>query len=315
LTRRQYRGFTLVELLVVIAIIGILVSLLLPAVQSAREAARRMQCSNNLKQLGIAVHAYHATNQVYPTSAAYDDPVDGLGLPPATSRTGKGWIIGVLPHLEQQALFDKFLPGFTGGLFGPTGGIQKAECRDAMKTQLAVLRCPSDSSSQNTATNQWQWTGIEVALTNYKGVLGDNRMAGTLSVHQGSTPDCHRTRNCPGIFWRNTYLNPVTTAKVRDGLSNTFLIGEDVPEHNRHSAAFYSNGDYASCHAPLNYMPNPPTPDEWWNVMSFRSRHFGGAHFCFADGSIRFVSQSIDYTLYRALSTKAGGESVSFESL
>ena len=86
------------------------------------------------------------------------------------------------------------------------------------------------------------------------------------------------------------------------------MVGEDVAFHNHHSTAYYCNGDYSSCHAPLNYMPDPPTPNDWWNVISFRSLHPGGAQFCLADGSVHFVSETIDYDLYRALSTKAGGE-------
>jgi prepilin-type processing-associated H-X9-DG protein len=93
-------------------------------------------------------------------------------------------------------------------------------------------------------------------------------------------------------------------------MTNTLMVGEDVPAHNWHSTAYYCNGDYSSCHAPLNYLPEPPTPADWWNVMSFRSLHPGGAQFCMADGSVRFFDEQIDYVLYRALSTKAGEEIV-----
>jgi prepilin-type N-terminal cleavage/methylation domain-containing protein/prepilin-type processing-associated H-X9-DG protein len=301
------RGFTLVELLVVIAIIGILVALLLPAVQAAREAARRMSCSNNLKQLGLACLNYESAFKVLPISCGYDSPVDGAA--PAQGQTGKGWIISILPHMEQQALYDQFVPGFKGQM-GPSGGIQRPECLEAMKTQIAGILCPSDSGALEYSDKQWQWAGIPVALTNYKGVIGDNRMGGAASIHPGSEPDCHVTRKCPGIFWRHSYLTPTSLAMVRDGTSSTFLIGEDLPEHNYHSAAYYANGDYASCHAPLNYLPQPPTPDDWPNVMSFRSRHPGSGHFAFVDGSVHSISDGIDHTIYRALSTKAGGEVV-----
>ena len=308
--RRHFCAFTLIELLVVIAIIGILIALMLPAVQAAREAARRAQCGNNLKQLGLAVQTYMSTHGVFPAGAAYDNPSNDPYDPtsPPMGQTGRGWIIAVLPYLEQQALYDKFKPGFIDGPMSSTKGIQKSECRDAMKHELAVLQCPSDGLSKRVSTQQYQWSGIEVAVTNYKGSIGDNRMGGDYSVHQGSMPDCHRTRDCPGIFWRNAYLNPIEPAQIRDGLSNTLAIGEDVPFYNWHSAAFYANGDYASCHAPLNYMPDPPVPEKWPDVMSFRSLHPGGASFCLADGSGHFLSESIDYDLYRALSTKAGGE-------
>jgi len=306
--KRPKSGFTLVELLVVITIIAILIALLLPAVQAAREAARRMQCTNNLKQIGLAILAYEQAFGMLPSGTAYDDPVADPYKPdaPNEGETGKGWTISVLPYLEQQALFDQFAPGFEG-YFLQGLGIKRSDCRMAMKTPLSVFRCPSDSYPP-TSTKMYQWENIEVAVTNYKGVLGDSRIGGTSSVHQGSMPDCHKTRNCPGIFWRHSYLNPVYLRQITDGTSSTFMVGEDLPEQNYHSTLYYANGEYASCHAPLNYMPNPPTPLLWWNVMSFRSYHAGGAHFCCVDGSVHFVSEQINYDLYRALSTKAGGE-------
>ena len=302
---RRYRGFTLIELLVVIAIIGILIALLLPAVQAAREAARTVQCRNNLKQIGTAIHGYIDVYEVFPISISYHHS----GPRPSPQVNGKGWIIGILPYLEQEPLFDQFIPGFIGN-FGSGGGLKNAACRRAMKTQLSVLHCPSDASVLTNSTSQFQWEGIEVALTSYKGVIGDTRMGGGYSVHQGTEPDCHNTVGCNGIFYRTNYQEPIRLIDVRDGLTNTLMVGEDVPAVNHHSTAFYCNGDYSSCHAPLNYFPNPPTPNEWWNVMSFRSLHPSGAHFCLADGSVHFFSENIDYMLYRHLSTKAGHELV-----
>lgn len=139
-------------------------------------------------------------------------------------------------------------------------------------------------------------------------MIGDTRLDGLNSIHEGSLPDCHAVGGCSGLFFRATYREPQSLTDIRDGASNTFLLGEDVPEHNDHSAAYYANNDYVSCHAPLNYFPKPPSPRDWPNVMSFRSRHPGGAHFGLADGSTRFVQQSIEHFLYRSLSTKAGGE-------
>jgi len=196
---RRVHGFTVVELLVVVAIIGLLIALLVPAVQSARESARRMQCANNLKQLGLAALAYESQNRVLPSSAAYDNPYQDPTNPvsPADGQTGKGWQISVLPFLEQTGLYEQFRPGFVGR-FGNNGGIKRPECREAMKTQLPVLRCPSDPSSGGLSTVVAGWAGIEVALANYKGVLGDTTMSGSAFI--GSLPDCHRTRKCPGIF-------------------------------------------------------------------------------------------------------------------
>lgn len=303
---RPREAFTLIELLVVIGIIALLAALLLPAIQMAREAARRSQCGSNLRQLALATHQYHDIFHTLPVSVG----PWRQGPRPTRQRNGKGWIVSVLPQLEQQQLYDDFAPFFLGDFL--TGyGLKSVGCRELMKTQLKVLQCPSDGSVLETSKDQFELWGIEVALTSYKGVIGDTRIAGTASIHPGSLPDCHMRGDCNGLFFRVTYQEPQRLSSVTDGTTSTFLIGEDIPEHNNHSAAYYANGDWASCHAPLNYFPAPPAPDDWPNVMSFRSNHPGGAHFAMADASVRFVQESIDHTLYRALSTKNGGESVS----
>jgi prepilin-type processing-associated H-X9-DG protein len=298
-------GFTLVEMLVIIAIIGLVCALVFPAVQMAREAARKVQCRNNLKQLGLAIHAYHDLHTTLPINLG-PWPPNAVG--PWWPLNGKGWITSVLPTLEQQGLYDQFCGCFDGDFFAGSG-IRALPCRDFMKAELAAVQCPSDGSVRVLSTTQFQWETIEVALTSYKGVIGDTRVGGLLSIHPGSLPDCHMVGGCNGLFFRTSYGEPQRLAYVTDGTSSTFMVGEDVPQQNDHSATFYSNTDYASCHAPLNYYRDPATPKDWPNVMSFRSRHPGGAHFCFADASVCFVQDSVDHTLYRGLSTKNGGES------
>ena len=300
------------ELLVVIAIIGILVALLLPAVQAARESARRMQCVNNLKQIGLAIQNFHSARSQLPDShtwhrvpADYADwwnQLDG-------KISGRGWITLTLPYLEQQARYDQMEPYFTGE-FDPIGngtGIDHLDLVEVVNQPVAGFRCPSDSTaSEPFSTEQFQWLNREIAVTNYKGNIGNHKMgpdgAGT------GAEDCHVSDNCNGIFWRFTFLNPIRFKDVTDGLSNTFLVGEDLPRHNFHSALYYSNGDYSGTHFPLNLNPVPPTPLDWPLVFTFRSDHVGGANFTMCDGSVRFVTDGIDYDTYRFLSTRNEGE-------
>jgi hypothetical protein len=212
--------------------------------------------------------------------------------------------VGVLPHIEEQALYEKFASSGMEGDFFEGEGLKSPACLPLMQIRLAILHCPTDGSANDLSTTQFQWEGTAVALTNYKGVLGDSRIGDLASIHDGSMPDCHATGWCNGLFFRTTYMEAQKFSMIKDGMSNTLLIGEDLPELNDHSTAFYSNSDYASCHAPLNYLPDPPTPRDWPNVISFRSHHPGGANFCLGDASVRFVSQTIDHRTYRALSTK-----------
>ncbi len=334
-------GFTLVELLVVIAIIGILVALLLPAVQSAREAARRMSCTNKLKNLGLAVLNHHDVQGHFPVSMGYVDS----GEAPGEEMPCAGWILQILPQLEEGALFDQFQQGgaFEGqfrvgickrpregfGLGSLKNGVSVPEL---MQSQLELLQCPTDESVAQLSDRQFQWVGCDVALTSYKGVLGDtwlgqgdggafnndaSQYPSGIYTEQPQRRDCHRDTRCRGIFFRHTFRRPVTIAKITDGTSKTFMIGEDVPELNRHSTAFYSNGDWCSCNIPLNFgIATPPElVDEfslaWWDAQGFRSRHPGGAQFCRADGSVHFVADGVDNVLYRTSCTRDGGEAVS----
>ena len=136
-------------------------------------------------------------------------------------------------------------------------------------------------------------------------------MMGTVSSF-GGTPYCNDAENdCNGLFWRNSYQYPGRFETMREGASNTMMIGEDVPEFNWHAMWSYSNGDSSSTYAPLNYMPDPPDPVTWWEMRGFRSRHPGGASFCFADGSVHFISETIALDIYRGLSTRNGREVIS----
>lgn len=289
----RHRGaFTLIELLVVIAIIAILIGLLLPAVQKVREAANRATCSNKLKQLGLAALNHHEQMGAFPAGKS----PWWEGSRPTNPLTGRGWILETLPFMEQDNLFNQFAPSLTGNLWNVPG---------LMATRLPGLVCPSDPDGGRTRTDQAQWWGYNVSATNYKGVLGDGMMGGWGT----GTPDCHFTNGtCRGIFYRNSYQDSLGMASIVDGSSNTFMIGEDLPRWNIHSAAFYSNGDYASCNYPLNTNPFNNDPNHWPSAMTFRSRHPQGANFCLADGSVRYVRNSVDFTTYRSMCTRNGGE-------
>jgi prepilin-type N-terminal cleavage/methylation domain-containing protein/prepilin-type processing-associated H-X9-DG protein len=345
--RSRRTAFTLVELLVVIAIIGILVALLLPAIQAAREAARRSSCSNNLKNLGLAVLNHHDVMKHIPVNLGF--ALEYAMEAPGLDQPAVGWILNTLPQLEEQDLYDQFQAGgaFEGsfrvnvcrsprintGLDSIKNGISVPQL---MKTQLAILQCPSDDSVQQLNANQWQWLNCPVALTSYKGVIddtwanqppfGDGTFSNEVPAEYRSGNyddpppgawtaqyDCHRDTRCRGFFFRQSFQRPVTMAKVTDGTSKTLMIGEDVPEYNRHSAAYYSNGSWCSCNAPLNYGIGENPEDiaaDWSDAQGFRSKHPGGAHFGLADGSVRFVADSIDNVFYRTSCTRDGGEAV-----
>jgi prepilin-type N-terminal cleavage/methylation domain-containing protein/prepilin-type processing-associated H-X9-DG protein len=336
-------AFTLVELLVVIAIIGVLVALLLPAVQAAREAARRMQCANNLKQLGLACLNYaDAHRGQLPISVhqwAEDFDINGKWIGPngGTNATanggpgfiGKGWIVDILPQIEQQAAYQRIQAQLekdkSFGARANSGlGLGSPQLRDIVGVQYAFLTCPSDETAQP-STQQWYWDDVSVGVTSYKGSIGDSAMTDGSSRGQlnataafpppaGSFPDCHNTAECNGLFGRNTSVIPVELRSITDGQSNTFLIGETVAGQDFHGAAFFSDGDWATCGIPLNFfhvglevaaMKSAP---QWMQSRGFKSNHPGGAQFALADGSVQYVNESIDTMTYRGMATRAGGE-------
>lgn len=346
---KRKSAFTLVELLVVIAIIGILVALLLPAVQAAREAARRMSCSNNLKNLALACLNYEATIKKFPISVhQWDEEVDCDGKrlgPPGGSRdiskggdgySGKGWIVDVLPYLEQQQLYDGMKPGFTGN-FNRRGAGRGMGLRDVRQNyvnqQLPVLTCPSDQSAVP-STEQWWWAPTQIATTSYKGNIGDSIITGTANSDDSRTsgsrtsgpfgnagpdgvgsPDCHNTSEYTGIFSRNTHFRPLSLRKVVDGNSQTFMIGEGVVSQDFHSPAFFADGDWATCGIPINVffldLTLADLKAEWFKTRGFKSLHPGGVYFAMVDGSVQFINEDITTRTYRALSTRAGEEVVS----
>jgi prepilin-type processing-associated H-X9-DG protein len=193
------------------------------------------------------------------------------------------------------------------------------EIRDHLAKQLPWLTCPSDPSAMP-SDMQWHWAPIMIATSSYKGVLGDHVIWPESTSHKDGTPvDCHNNLNfgkgCNGLFWRTAYWFELKLKDITDGQSKTFMVGEGVVSQDFHSAAFFSDGDWASCNIPLNFFLPDQTQvlNQWYEVRGFRSMHPGGAHFALADGSVRFIQDGIDHKNYRALATRNGEEIVSAE--
>ena len=301
-------GFTLVELLVVIAIIGILIALLLPAVQAAREAARRMQCSNNLKQMALAVLNYESQVKCFPICIAHYDEGGAEG-------NGLSWMVGILPFMEQQALFDAL--NLNGNAYPDGHGIFNPENHALIREPVEAYLCPSDNARKMVKTNIWLAvpSDLPLAITDYAGVMGPHDL-GNSSLF-GGLPDCHNYNayhydECAGTFWRHSHLAPVTIASFLDGTSNTIIIGEVLPKVDDFKAWALGNTSFACTHAPINYKaPEPVDAWDWKNQEGYRSRHPGGAQFAWGDGHVTFLSDTINMDVYRGLSTRALGETVS----
>jgi prepilin-type N-terminal cleavage/methylation domain-containing protein len=286
--RTRARGFTLIELLVVIAIIAILVSLLLPAVQQAREAARRTQCRNNLKQIALAVHNYHDVFNLFPATE-----VGGTGTLARASA-----FVAILPYLEQTSAFT---------LYNPSLGNSNPANMMAVQQMIPTYLCPSAPLRR------------QIPIS---GCDANNRAPGTYAVSTGSgdpwgslaTGNPHNGA-IVGPSSGRTGLRDVT-----DGASNTLLIGEaawNIPDYLFTSGPCagqvrwgftYWSSPYPLATAFSTMAPfNPKRGGA--NVLSrFRSEHIGGAQFALADGSVRFVSENISQTVLDATGTRAGSE-------
>jgi prepilin-type processing-associated H-X9-DG protein len=352
-------GFTLVDLLAVIAIIGILMALLFQAVQASREAARRMICTNNLKNLSLAVLNFHSEKKHFPYSEDYSEyaprhcdeqsgqeleyitSADDSWRDPVNKLDGGGWIVRVLPHLEEQALFDRLRIGTEGVWHGEQTGLNldERDFRAAVATQPQVLDCPSEEHAgpRNDQNPYTDWKEVAdpfwmVATTCYKGNAGDAAFETTDDVPPFNAPvgfwsgseqhpksSCYNSIEGFGMFWRYSYFNGgVKMRQVTDGASKTLLVGESSPE-DQNSAAFMSDGDWAITGIELNFdwqksgYCNDGSGDAnsavCWPIMrGFRSDHPGGVQFAFVDGAVRFLSNEIHHPTFRALSTRARGE-------
>jgi len=299
------RGFTLVELLVVIGIIGALVGLLVPAVQQAREAARHMQCQNNLKQSGLAMHNYHSSRKSFPPG--YVSRFDAAGN---DTGTGWGWGSFILPHLEEAALFKQI--DFNVGIEDPAN-------LTARMTRVSTFLCPSDAAPErwqvakrDLATGTFVSNICEVAPSNYVGMFG--------TFEPGVGGD--------GIFFRNQAIG---MRDILDGSSKTLMVGERsfhlgeatwtgavtgaviIPDG---SDGVGSGPPEAASSMILGHSGDGYSPGERRShVNQFYSHHVGGVPFLFSDGHVSLLAHSLDYRVYQSLTTRAGGEAVSSDSL
>jgi prepilin-type processing-associated H-X9-DG protein len=299
-----------VELLVVIAIIGILVALLLPAVQSAREAARRSQCVNNIKQVGIAIHNYHDAHKRLPPGSPLvfaDDP----NLP------GMTWVGLVLPYIEEGAVYDSF---------NRKQPMIYVSNRDAVRRVVPTLICPTDPESNQPVTKGHNLGG------NHSNP--DQSMNLWYPASMGPTsPDpcvfCPEPKNSPtdpdsfccqgwnygtkfpennsvGMFGR--HAKGFSFKKVGDGLSKTLMVGEALPSQCIYQCAHCPNFPISGTSIPLNTFETGLVFGTHVRACGFKSMHPGGANFAFGDGSVQFLQESIDYRLYNEIGTRAGSE-------
>jgi prepilin-type N-terminal cleavage/methylation domain-containing protein/prepilin-type processing-associated H-X9-DG protein len=333
-------GFTLIELLVVIAIIAVLIALLLPAVQAAREAARRIQCTNNLKQIGLAMHNYQSSNNTLP-----------FGMKGCCWGT---WLIPILPNIEQQPLFNAWNSyGNNSGLANYVdtplryGGICNAS---VVSTRINAYMCPSDGNntmltgeynntingilfqptSQNYAANFGNVSQYQIALT-YNGVT--YQFLGAPFTDIGSPTADIATSS---VANEGTAAKTVDFAAITDGLSNSMMVSELVistqtPNHDLRGYSWYAYGAGFSGFL----TPNTTQPDWEFNVsycnvtgtnppcitglngqviLAARSRHPGGVNVSFCDGSVKFIKNTVNPLTYMALSSTKGGEVISSDA-
>jgi prepilin-type N-terminal cleavage/methylation domain-containing protein/prepilin-type processing-associated H-X9-DG protein len=322
-------AFTLIELLVVIAIIAVLIGLLLPAVQMARESAARSQCTNNLHQIGIALHSYHDNNQRFPPGYV-DGNTDPNSTPDNDVGPGWGWASFLLPYVEQANLYNQI--NFSQGV---TVGSNATVAQHS----LTIYQCPSDAYQQPVPLYDSDFTN-PIAMVAHGNYVGCNGWEECFNGAGGNPPSGSGTDGDPGglgksgvgVFYRNSGTR---ISDVTDGLGNTIFVGERSGNHSPSTwtgavtggrcpawmagqavyspppGPAYDNADYDEAlvlaHGNATHVPSADLPI--YDPDTFYSMHSGqGVNFLFGDGSVHFLTSTIDGIVYTGLCTVAGGE-------
>ncbi len=298
LHHRHTRGFTLIELLVVIAIIAVLVALLLPAVQQAREAARRSQCQNQMKQIGVALNNYHETVNCFP-----------MGSRPTGSGASWGFLLALLPQMEKAAVFESVDFNTSQNCCTWIKAMQAAKKPDPSSTPLPFYYCPSDPNAGRSLlsgpTGPSPGSGDCGLLYpgNYLGVSGSVGLTSMSACFSASTG----TNNGNGLLYS---FSRVRFSDITDGSSNTLAVGERGQPKDLTWGWIMCGGNeceqFLSTRAGIISPVNIDATD--LNTLSFWSWHPGGAYLTFADGSVHFLSLNMSFQVYQALSTRNGDE-------
>ncbi|WP_437203536.1 DUF1559 family PulG-like putative transporter [Planctomicrobium sp. SH664] len=311
------RGFTLIELLVVIAIIAVLVALLLPAVQQARESARRSQCKNNLKQIGLALHNYHDVHSVFPpgwvangsnwTEGGYGSSAKSRYCGTNSDSNGAPWTVLILPMLELSSIYNQFSFEGKDGYFSSDANYTPAPNRDKL-VRVPVYQCPSDSATSRFPLH-----------LDYVGLQG------------GGEFDCANANGNARAFSRNgTFFanSKISTRDITDGTTNTMIIGEtkyfpsdDQNSNRARGLGWSTSGSLGSsgimllsvvAYDPINFYNTTAIDTRINEMLTIASRllgshHVGGCQIMLGDGSVRFLSENVDEKLYHRLGSIADG--------